>query len=181
VRARHLVFAIMLPVIASGQARATSPTPLITGDTVGAACSATSAASDIQAWFAALSIGDTAGLRRLAAPALIVFSAGRNGLRERFARADNVDQLLRYAIERHRAGDRWSLLEVRFVRVRGKILGFMPITRRESRDRRATKGLWLGKAEYECGRGVRVLNLAPWPSNIPPYQPSVSRPPAERS
>ena len=138
-RAFLLLFVIMIPVTASGQGGETSRRPIITGDTAGAACSATRAAADIQAWFVALSVGDTIGLRRLAAPALIVFSAGRNGLSEPFSRADNVDKLLRYATERHRAGDHWSLIEVRFVLVRGRILGFMPITRRDSRDRRATK------------------------------------------
>jgi len=170
-KARHLFFVVLLPAVASAQARATLRAPRVTGDTVGAACSAARAAVDIQAWFVALTAGDTTALRRLATPALIVFSAGRNGLPERFARAGDVDQLLHYAAERHRAGDRWTLLEVRYLRVHGRILGFMPITRRDSRDPRATKGLWLGKAEYECGRGVRVLNLAPWPLNVPPYEP----------
>lgn len=174
-RARLLLLVILLPLSASGQGRATSTRPLISGDTVGAACSVERAVSDIQSWFAALSLGDTAALRRLATPALIVFSAGRNGLPEPFARADNIEELIRYAARRHTVGDRWSLLEVRFVRVRRRILGFMPITRRTSEDSRATAGLWLGKAEYECGRGVRVLNLAPWPSDIPPYRPAGSR------
>src|SRR5690349_18039536 len=156
VRARHFLIAAMLPVCASGQGQRAAARPLITGDTTGAACSAATATVDIEAWFFALSNGDTASLRRLASPAMKVFSAGRNGLPERFARADNVDQLLRYAAARHRAGDHWRLLEVRFVRVHGKILGFMPITHRDTSDPRATKGVWLGKAEYECGRGVRV-------------------------
>ena len=177
-KARRLLVAVMLPVSASGQANRPAARPVISGDTVGAACSAVTVAANIQAWFIALSKGDTARLRKLASPALIVFSAGRNGSPERFARADNVDQVVRYATERHQAGDRWSLLEVRFVRVDGQILGFMPITRRESNDPRATKGVWLGKAEYECGRGVRVLNLAPWPANIPPYKPKQMRAPA---
>jgi hypothetical protein len=178
VRAWHVLLAVMLPVTASGQDHRVAARPIVTGDTVGAACSAADAAVTIQAWFVALSTGDTARLRRLASPALIIFSAGRNGLPERFVRADNVDQLLRYATDRHKVGDQWTLLEVRFVRVHGTILGFMPITRRESHDPLATEGFWLGKAEYECGRGVRVLNLAPWPTNIPPYQPVVVRPPA---
>src|SRR5690348_18406916 len=107
VRARHLLVALMLPATASGQSHRAAPRPLTTGDTVGAACSVADAAVNIQAWFVALSSGDTAKLRRLASPALIVFSAGRNGLPELFARADNVDQLLRYASERHQVGDDW--------------------------------------------------------------------------
>jgi len=178
VRARYFLVAVMLPVSVSGQDHPVAARPLVTGDTLGAACSAAQVAVNVQAWFIALSTGDTASLRRLASPALIVFSAGRNGLPERFARANNVEQLLHYATERHRVGDHWRLLEVRFVRVHGKILGFMPIMRRESHDPRATEGFWLGKAEYECGRGVRVLNLAPWPPNVPPYHSPQNRPSA---
>jgi hypothetical protein len=176
-RIRHLLIAVVLPVVAGAQTRETSLHPLISGDTIGAACSVRDAAATIQAWFVAMSVGDTAAIRQLARPALIVFSAGRNGQPEPFVRADSVDQLVRYVAQRHRVGDRWSLLEVRFMLVRGPILGFMPITRRDSRDAAVTKGLWLGKAEYECGRGVRVLNLAPWPREVPPYR-TAARPPA---
>jgi hypothetical protein len=167
-RSQHLLFAMMLPLTVGAQGRASSPSVTISGDTAAAACSASIAVVEIQAWFVALSAGDTAHLRRLATPAMAVFSAGRNGLPEPFARADNVDQLVEYATTRHRVGDRWTLLEVHFELVQGDTLGFTPITFRASHDVRATQGYWLGKAGFLCGRGVQVLNLAPWPSNIPP-------------
>lgn len=178
---RRLLFAIALPVAVSAQVRPLSRHPRISGDTAGAACSPRQAAADIQAWFIAMSIGDTAGLRRVAQPSLIVFSAGSHGDPEAAVRADDVDQLVRYVTDRHRVRDHWSLLEVQFTLVRGNRLGFMPIARRDSRDALATKGMWLGKAEYECGRGVRVLNLAPWPAQVPAYRRMGDRAPSPPS
>lgn len=174
-----LAFALLLPMAAGRAQTPLAQHPRISGDTAGAGCSARLAAVEINAWFIAMSIGDTAAIRRLARPALIVFSAGRNGLPEPTYRADSVAPLVRYVADRHRQVDHWSLLEVRFGGNRGQTLGFTPITRRTSRDPRATQGLWLGKAQYECGRGVSVMNLAPWPPEIPPYRPDGARSPNE--
>jgi len=150
--------------------------PRITGDTSGARCSARTAAAAINLWLVAMSTGDTSAIRRLATPALVVFSVGHHGLPEPVFRADSVAALVNYLATRHQHRDHWSLLEVRFESIRDSVLGFTPIAQRVSDDRRATQGLWLGKADYLCGRGVRVMNLAPWPADIPPYRPGVERP-----
>lgn len=163
--------ALLVSHVAAAQRGAPASRLLVSGDTVGATCSAAAAATVINQWFVAMSTGDTATIRRLARPALLVFSAGRNGLPEPAFRADSPDQLIGYVAERHRVRDHWSLLEVRSAGSRGQVLGFMPIARRTSTDPRATTGFWLGKAEYLCGNGVRVLNLAPWPAEMSPYRP----------
>jgi hypothetical protein len=143
---------------------------MVSGISTNAGC-VREATSAIQQWFVAMSVGDTALLRRLAKPALLVFSFGRNGLPEPFFRADRVDDLIPYVARRHRARERLSLLEIRFTVDKGSTIGFMPIFRRTADDSVSTKGLWLGKAEYKCGAGVFVMNLAPWPENVPPYVP----------
>jgi hypothetical protein len=151
--------------------RLSSAPVIISGDTAIGECSAGRAAVVIQQWFSAMSAGDTTRLRRLASPAFVVFSAGHHGLREPVFRADSVSDLLAYVARRHRAGDRLTLLEIEFGGHRGGSIGFMPIFTRESRDPSAVSGLWTGKSEFRCHRGVAVMNLVPWPDNSPPYHP----------
>jgi hypothetical protein len=176
VKASPLIFVALVPLLEASAQTPLGRHPIISGDTTGAGCNVRDAAATINQWFVAMSIGDTAAIRSLARPALMIFSAGRHGLPEAFFRADSVEPLVRYVAERHQRHDHWSLIEVKFMAVRGRVLGFMPITRRTSLDPRATQGPWLGKAEYQCGRGVRVMNLAPWPPEVPAYRPTARLP-----
>jgi hypothetical protein len=169
---RALLFGMAVCAVAAAQEPAVPrPALIISGDTVSGACSAGRAAVVIQRWFTAMNDGDTSQLRRLALPAFKVFSAGVKGRREPTFRGDSASALVGFVARRHRAGDRLTLLEIAFNGHRDDALGFMPIFRRESRDPKAITGTWLGKGEFRCHRGVAVLNLAPWPANVPPYTP----------
>jgi hypothetical protein len=163
---------------------AQSPNWTIHGDTTGAppGCSASTGVAAISGWFAAFSQADSAALARVTPSGRVpgfVFSTGKFTPSDTFVRIQALSELVRYARTRMKRHERITLEAVRFYGWRGRKLGFMPYFVRAADDlgRRPLAGI--GKAEYWCGQGIVVLNLAPRPSFDPGPQ-SRGTPPNKR-
>jgi hypothetical protein len=172
---RVVLLAVSHAMLAFGQRPAAPSHALaIRGDTTGAPpqCSAGAAVAALKGWFAAVSAGDTAGIRANVSPTFEVFSAGRNGLPEPFFRADRFRDLVAYVTRRARAHERLVLRGIVFNGWHGRSLWFGPIAvERTADDVPGGAHMWIGKGVYECQRGLHALNTAPWPENVPPFRP----------
>jgi hypothetical protein len=174
--ARLLRIAAGLQVLfASTALPAQQPGLKVVGDTTGAppGCSAAAAVAAITEWFAAFQAADSARLARVSAagsPGVFVVSMGGFAPADTFVTFGFLEDVVRYARQRARQHERFTLEGVRFYGWRGwngRALGFMPYYQRSADDLGPAPRPGVGKAEYHCGRGVAVLNLAPRPAFDP--------------
>ena len=137
------------------------------GDTTGGAPGCTAAGiAAITAGFTAFPNADSAGLAEaMAMP--FVFSTGKFTPSDTFVRIESLGALIRYTRARLLHHERITLEAVRFYGWRELRLGFMPYFTRSADDLGQKPLAGIGKAEYWCGLGVRVLNLGPRPSYDP--------------
>src|SRR3954471_17628910 len=160
-------------VLVIGSASAQQPTPLkIRGDTTGAprGCSAASGISAINAWLAAFTDADSAGLAKASSTpnGRFVFSTGKFATSDKFIRARTFEELLAYARERARQGERMTVQEVRFNGWRGQVLEWDRLYfTRLANDLGDTPLRGVGKGGYWCRQGVWYLHLAPRPDIDP--------------
>jgi hypothetical protein len=117
----------------------------------------------ISAWFAAFRTADSAAMARVV-PTRFVFSTGKFTPSDTFVRIESVAALVRYARARMGNHERMTLEAVRFYPWRGRRLGFMPYFVRAADDLGQKPLAGVGKAEYWCNDGIRVLNLARRPA-----------------
>jgi hypothetical protein len=146
----------------------------VVGDTTGAplGCSTAAAVAAIAEWFAAFQAADSARLARVSAagtPGVFVVSMGGFTAADTFVTFGFLEDVVRHARQRARQHERFTLEGVRFYGWRGRALGFMPYYQRSADDLGPAPRAGVGKAEYHCGRGVAVLNLAP----RPPFDPGL--------
>ena len=159
--------AVGLQLLLIGSASAQQPTHLkIRGDTTGAprGCSAASGIAAISAWFAAFTDADSAGLAKASSTpnGRFVFSIGKFATSDTFIRARTFEELLAYARQRARQGERMTVQEVRFHGWRGRVLEWDRIYFTRSANDLGDKALpGVGKGGYWCGQGVWYLHLAP--------------------
>jgi hypothetical protein len=136
----------------------------VSGDTSGApsGCSAKAAIEAIGLWFTSYNSADSVGLAAATA-SRFVFSTGKHWtLNDSPRRIDHsLSDLLAYVRDRRTHGEFLRLTQVTFYGWRGARLGFMPYYTRSADDLGAKPIPGLGKAEYWCRLGIRVLNLAP--------------------
>ena len=135
-----------------------SGAPAISTDTLGCREAARAA---VVTWFRAIETGDTAAVRRAVSPSFGVISAGRRGWPEPFFRAEQMSELFAYV--RHRARQRERVSEIVVptgVWLNGR-LGLGAVAYVRTADDVQGREVWLGKGEYECGRGIYILNTAP--------------------
>lgn len=179
---RIVAIAIVLDLLcrSAAIAQAAGSSWAVRGDTAGAprGCGSADALAAISGWFAAFNNADTAGLRRFTAKkaSFLVFSAGKFTPEGVHVRIESVSQLVQFARKRAEYHDRLTLEGVRFYGWRGGRLGFMPYFVRAATDLgpRALPGV--GKAEYICGQGISILNLAPRPPGDPGLSLRVAKP-----
>lgn len=162
-----------LQLLALGSLVAQQPqTWKIRGDTSGAppGCSAAAGIAAISGWFAAFHAADSIGLARVTPPPgqhFGVFTTGKFTPTDTFVRIESLTELLRYARTRARRHERMTLEAVQFYGwPRGRALGFMPYFLRSADDLGSKPLAGIGKAEYRCGQGIAVLNLAPRPGSV---------------
>src|SRR5437763_10710033 len=111
--------AVGLQLLLIGSASAQQSTPLkIRGDTTGAprGCSAAAGISAISAWFAAFTDADSAGLAKASSTphGRFVFSIGKFTRSDTSIHARIFEELLAYARQRARQGERITVQEGRF-------------------------------------------------------------------
>ena len=159
--------AVGLQLLLIGFASAQQPTRFkIRGDTTRAprGCSAASAVSAIRAWFVAFTEADSAGLAKASSTpnGRFVFSIGKFAASDTFFRARTFEDLLAYARQRARQGERMALQEVRFNGWHGRVLQWDSMYFTRSANDLGAKDLpGVGKGGYWCAQGVWYLHLAP--------------------
>lgn len=153
--------------IASREPGAAPPT--ISTDTLGCREEARVA---VRRWFRAIETGDTNEVRRVVSPSFGVISTGRNGWPEPFLRAEHIDVLFAYVSRRAKQHERLHDIAVPTGVWRNGRLGLGVISYVRTADDVQGREAWLGKGEYECGRGIYILNTAP--QGTPP-RPRASR------
>ena len=137
----------------------------VRGDTTGApaGCSARGALDAIDSWFVAMARGDSAGLARVMS-SKFVFSTGRFTPTDAFFVGRSIGELVDYARRRASHRERLVLQAITFNRWRGQGLEFGPVYfLRTADDLGSAPRPGIGKGEYLCNRGLRVLNFGPRP------------------
>lgn len=158
-------FGLQLLVIGSASAQQ-STTLRIRGDTTHPprGCSAASAASAINAWFAAFADADSARLAKASSTphGRFVLSVGKFATSDTLFRARTFEELLAYARKRARQSERMTVQSVKFNGWSGRVLEFDPLYFTRSASDLGDKALaGVGKGGYWCGQGVWYLHLAP--------------------
>ena len=137
----------------------------VRGDTSGApaGCSARAGLDAIDSWFAAMASRDSAGFARVMSPRF-VFSTGQFTPADAFFVGRSIGQLVDYATRRASHRERLVLQAITFNRWRGQGLEFGPVYFLRIADDLGSKPRpGIGKGEYLCNRGLRVLNFGPRP------------------
>ena len=162
---RTLVFLGCVLALHTTAAQTSSPPGsgvVIRGDTSGApsGCTVRDATRAIQRWFRAVATGDSAAIVQVVA-APFVFSNGNFTPKDAFFAGRSIAELAVYARRRSRAHEQMTLSAVTINEWRGRKLEFYDVAFTRTADDLGSKPLQgIGKGEYECGRGLRVLNLA---------------------
>ena len=155
-----------LQLLLIGSASAQQVTPLkISGVTRGAprGCSAASAISAINAWFAAFTDADSAALAKASSTpkGRFVFSVGKFATSDTVFRARTFEELLAYARKRAPQHERMTVQEVRFTGWSGQVLEWDRLYfTRSANDLGDTPLPGVGKGGYWCRQGVWYLHLA---------------------
>jgi hypothetical protein len=144
----------------------------IRGDTTGAprGCSAAAGIAAITAWFAAFTDADSARLAKASSTphGRFVFSIKKFASSDTSIPTRTFEELLAYARQRARQGERMTVQEVRFRGWRERVLEWDPIYFTRSANDLGDKALpGVGKGGYWCGQGVWYLHLAPRPDMHP--------------
>jgi hypothetical protein len=166
---RTFCAAVGLQFLVMGSASAQQSTHWkIRGDTTGAprGCSAAAGISAISAWFAAFTDADSARLARASSTphGRFVFSMGKFANSDTSIPARTFEELLAYARQRARQGERMTIQEVKFHGWRGRVLEWDPIYFTRSANDLGDKPLpGVGNGGYWCRQGVWYLHLAPRP------------------
>jgi len=134
------------------------PTPTIPVDTVGCRAAAVAA---VKMWFGAIGTGDIAAVRKAVSPTFIVMSLGRSGWPEPFFRAERMSELFVYVRRRAAQHDRITDISVPLGDWHDGRLMLGAVSYTRTADDVVGKQRWIGKGEYECGKGIYVLNTAP--------------------
>ena len=123
----------------------------------------------LETWFRALSAGDTTLALSILSTEHGAFSVSGFAPTERW-RGNTTRDLLAYVSQRGAQKERFTLQEVvltgwlpKDVGCRScsrEILGFIPVFDRGSADRPQGKHRGMGKAGYQCGRGLWSLNMS---------------------
>ena len=144
----------------------------VAGDTSGATagCGTAEALAAITGWFVAFQAADSAGLARFSATRSsrgFVVTMGKFTTTDPFVRLESLEALLAHPPRRPRHHERLRLQGVRFYGWRKSALRFMPYFMRSADDLGPSERAGFGKAEYQCGQGVTILNLGPRPPGDP--------------
>ena len=170
---RIFCVAVGLQILVIGSASAQQSTPWkIRGDTTRAprGCSAASGISAINAWLAAFTDADSAGLARASSTpkGRFVFSIGKFATSDTSFRARTFEELLAYVRKRAPQRERIAIQEVRFTGWSGRVLEWDRMYFTRSANDLGDKALpGVGKGGYWCGQGVWYLHLAPRPDVEP--------------
>lgn len=163
---RSAIRAAVCLVLISAPLAAQNRSVTISGDTSAEhqSCSATEAIAAIVGWFDAFSAADARGLARHTASENFVFSIGMFAPKDTFVRIQRIDSLIAYAKARQQVHEHSTLQAIEFYGWRAEDrLGFLPRYLRRADDLGPSPIAGVGKAEYRCGQGISVLNLAPDP------------------
>ena len=165
---RAVLVLVALAALVCSAATAQSPRHWeVRGDTSGAprGCSARVALDAIDAWFAAMSSHDSAALSRATADPPFVFSIGHFTPTDGFFVAHSIRELAEYSRRRAKYHEKFVITAITFNNWRGEGLQFGPIYfTRTADDLGPTPKLGVGKGEYRCKKGIRILNVAPRPA-----------------
>ena len=165
---RAVLVLVALTSLVSSAADAQTPRRWeVRGDTSGAprGCSAREGLDAIDAWFAAMSNHDSAALARVTAAPPFVFSIGHFSPTDGFFVAHSIRELVEYSRRRAKYHEKLAISAITFNNWRGEGLQFGPIYfTRTADDLGPTPKPGIGKGEYRCKKGIRILNVAPRPA-----------------
>ena len=161
---------VLLALAAQASSRANAQNPRVwevRGDTSGAprGCSAKEGLDAIDAWFAAMSNHDSAALARVTAAPPFVFSIGHFTRTDGFFVAHTMRELAEYSRRRAKYHEKFAISAITFNNWRGHGLQFGPIYfTRTADDLGPDPKPGIGKGEYQCNSGIRILNVSPRPA-----------------
>jgi len=161
-KVRFIVLPALLLLVPARDTGAQATSVRVTGDTVGAPAKCRAAAvASISRWFRSFTAADSAGLAATLAPDFVI-STGKNWVPwDAHGQFRTLGSLMAYVRARHARNERLVLREIAFTVSTENRLGFRPYFTRSADDLGTRPLEGLGKAEYRCGRGIVVLNMAP--------------------
>jgi hypothetical protein len=170
-----LLGAALAAATSAGAQRTARAKVRVSGDTAGTppGCSVQAAITALNAWFGAISSGDSLVLLAQVDPDHGAFSVMPFAPSERFWRGESNRELMDYLRRRSRAHDTlilrgivfggWQPRDVRCKTCDRRTLGFMPDYERRADDLPPGRHRGTGKGGYQCQRGLMAPNLAPRP------------------